>query len=222
MRKGLFVALSMIAGSALTARAARADVDCNNVCKSAVASKKADCIKKCKAGVAKGKVRDRTASSKAGQATKARSTLSGVKCGKKICPAGYQCCDPRCSYCDRADTVCSDKDCTDPEEKGTSGAPSCKSWKCAANQKCVQNGPAVLCVAANCAGMPTCDPGKHCEMVAGSPKCVPGAPTGRSSGPVRCGKKTCPAGQVCCNSSCGICTPPNGTCTDQDCKDPDG
>jgi hypothetical protein len=33
-----------------------------------------------------------------------------------------------------------------------------------------------------------------------------------------CGPKTCPAGQVCCNQSCGICTPPGGVCTQQFCE----
>jgi hypothetical protein len=28
----------------------------------------------------------------------------------------------------------------------------------------------------------------------------------------RCGKTICPRGQVCCNASCGICTPPNAAC----------
>lgn len=29
---------------------------------------------------------------------------------------------------------------------------------------------------------------------------------------VKCGDNTCAAGLVCCNPSCGICTPPNGAC----------
>jgi hypothetical protein len=40
------------------------------------------------------------------------------------------------------------------------------------------------------------------------------APTGG----VACGPKTCPAGQVCCNESCGICTDPGGFCTQQFCE----
>jgi hypothetical protein len=35
--------------------------------------------------------------------------------------------------------------------------------------------------------------------------------------PEVCGSATCPEGQVCCNSSCGICTPPGGFCTMQYC-----
>jgi hypothetical protein len=43
------------------------------------------------------------------------------------------------------------------------------------------------------------------------------APTGS----VACGPRTCPAGQVCCNESCGICTEPGGFCTQQFCE-PEG
>jgi hypothetical protein len=32
-----------------------------------------------------------------------------------------------------------------------------------------------------------------------------------------CGNNVCPVGQVCCNASCGTCTPPGGTCSQQVC-----
>jgi hypothetical protein len=35
---------------------------------------------------------------------------------------------------------------------------------------------------------------------------------------VTCGNKTCASGDVCCNESCGICTPPDGVCTQQICN----
>ena len=35
---------------------------------------------------------------------------------------------------------------------------------------------------------------------------------------VRCGDGRCGAGEVCCNASCGICTPPDGVCTQQVCE----
>ncbi len=34
---------------------------------------------------------------------------------------------------------------------------------------------------------------------------------------IRCGPNTCAGDQVCCNSSCGICTEPGGVCTQQAC-----
>ena len=37
------------------------------------------------------------------------------------------------------------------------------------------------------------------------------------SGGEACGSRTCGAGEVCCNASCGICTPPDGFCTQQAC-----
>lgn len=36
--------------------------------------------------------------------------------------------------------------------------------------------------------------------------------------PVACGPNTCAAGQVCCNASCGICTPPDGVCIQIACE----
>ncbi|KAH6679986.1 hypothetical protein F5X68DRAFT_234502 [Plectosphaerella plurivora] len=37
-------------------------------------------------------------------------------------------------------------------------------------------------------------------------------PTIPGPGGVQCGKNVCDAGQICCNPSCGICTPPDGAC----------
>merc|ERR1712187_1017149 len=33
-----------------------------------------------------------------------------------------------------------------------------------------------------------------------------------------CGPTVCAEGEVCCNESCGICTPPGGVCIDQFCE----
>lgn len=38
-------------------------------------------------------------------------------------------------------------------------------------------------------------------------------------GEIPCGPTMCEAGQVCCNPSCGICTAPDGLCTQQFCED---
>jgi hypothetical protein len=35
-----------------------------------------------------------------------------------------------------------------------------------------------------------------------------------------CGPKTCAGGEVCCNQSCGICTPPGGACIQTFCGTP--
>jgi hypothetical protein len=58
--------------------------------------------------------------------------------------------------------------------------------------------------------------------------CTPEIPIGQdpSAGaggddrePVACGETACPLGQVCCNPSCGVCTPPDGACTTELCDD---
>jgi len=72
--------------------------------------------------------------------------------------------------------------------------------------------PVPVCVRGThpCAAM-TCPMGSRCESHDGEGVCVP-----LLGGP--CGEVTCPADQVCCNASCGICTPPDGACTQQLCK----
>jgi len=47
-------------------------------------------------------------------------------------------------------------------------------------------------------------------------RCRAVAPT---SAGVSCGRATCAAGQVCCNASCGICTPPGGACIQLACAE---
>ena len=42
----------------------------------------------------------------------------------------------------------------------------------------------------------------------------------KSSEGERCGPKTCAVGEVCCNESCGICTPPDGACIQLFCGTP--
>src|SRR5687768_11072301 len=48
---------------------------------------------------------------------------------------------------------------------------------------------------------------------------IDGGSPGDAGGPVRCGSVECPSGQVCCNASCGICTPPGGSCITLACED---
>jgi hypothetical protein len=80
------------------------------------------------------------------------------------------------------------------------------------------------CAAAACGDSCTlCDPSdadcvethdsKYCDRngtcKAEVPKCAAGE---------ACGSVTCDAGEVCCNESCGVCTPPGGACTQQLCN----
>jgi hypothetical protein len=59
---------------------------------------------------------------------------------------------------------------------------------------------------------PKCKPGQMCPMIA----CLLDCKTPQKD-PAICGPTVCKVGDVCCNSSCGICTPPGGFCTMQVC-----
>jgi hypothetical protein len=72
----------------------------------------------------------------------------------------------------------------------------------------------------DCSGMCVCDALAKC--LAGyrfdnSPAVCSCVPDEQSAG-VTCGSRTCPAGQVCCNASCGIFTPPGGVCIQVECR----
>jgi hypothetical protein len=74
---------------------------------------------------------------------------------------------------------------------------------------------------ADCGGLCSCGPNnKLCARGTvwnGDPTvcaCVPEKP---APGPT-CGPNTCPAGQTCCNASCGICAPPGGVCIQIACE----
>lgn len=56
---------------------------------------------------------------------------------------------------------------------------------------------------------PPCEPGEPCQLRPCRLICPPGV--------TPCGDTTCQNGDVCCNESCGICTPPGGACTQQYC-----
>lgn len=82
-----------------------------------------------------------------------------------------------------------------------------------------------LCAHPFCGGFPgfpcpeglTCvdDPTDDCDPEAGGADCA--GVCVLESGPA-CGDKTCAPGTVCCNASCGICTPPGDVCTQQACE----
>lgn len=106
-----------------------------------------------------------------------------------------------------------------PPAAGAAGDP-CAELECPDGHCDLQT---VQCVRAPCPPVPRCLPGTHpcaamtcpmgsrCESHDGEGVCVPilGGP---------CGRITCPADQVCCNESCGICTPVDGVCTQQLCE----
>lgn len=61
-----------------------------------------------------------------------------------------------------------------------------------------------------CPVIALCVQGYHWDDTSCS--CVPDHGGGQ-----RCGDRRCGSGEVCCNASCGICTPPGGFCTQQAC-----
>ena len=95
--------------------------------------------------------------------------------------------------------------------------PPSQSGACASSQQCPQ-GQYCTTEDGACGRPPGCGPNDICPMVCYG-KC---ATKGAAKGRVRCGKKLCLAGQICCNESCGICTAPDGFCTKQLCGEPGG
>jgi len=60
-------------------------------------------------------------------------------------------------------------------------------------------------------------PGKDPQKGDPSTPIVPPSPN--KPGPEACGTTTCREGEVCCNASCGICTPPGLACVQIVCED---
>jgi hypothetical protein len=78
-------------------------------------------------------------------------------------------------------------------------AACASSTQCAAGEYCTTEDGV-------CNRPPGCGPGRICPDV-----CY-GTCQRREVGGGSCGSATCPAGQRCCNASCGICTPPGVEC----------
>lgn len=143
--------------------------------------------------------------------------LQDVVCVRAPCPPLPACVpdDPcanlDCANCKVVDgkAVCGGSDeCDDP----------CAAVRCKAGTHC--EAQQILCITTPCCPIAECvadEPVYGCELIdckpdamcvedaQGNGSCVP------STGP-DCGSSTCAAGQVCCNASCGICTPPDGVC----------
>lgn len=134
------------------------------------------------------------------------------RCRKKrqpTCPAKPMCSNP-CRGCQGAGKVC----VTEPTQIRP-GCPGCRKFV-----RCEK----VECPQIQCPDWPPCPAGRckrneTCVIRDNliSPGC-PGCPEFiRCKQRETCGNTTCPENQVCCNPSCGICTPPGGGCTYQLC-----
>ncbi|KAK0658088.1 hypothetical protein B0T16DRAFT_402983 [Cercophora newfieldiana] len=83
------------------------------------------------------------------------------------------------------------------------GESICASGTTCCNPSCgVCTPPGVMCTQQVCE--------KPDPVIQPKPKPSKPAP-GKGKGP-KCGSNVCDAGDVCCNESCGICTPPGGAC----------
>lgn len=88
----------------------------------------------------------------------------------------------------------------------------CTKDSCPAGSVCVEDADGgSRCVFDPCAGF-ECPDGQHCTAPADDPYCTPDDMEGEPCGSVVCGE-----GQVCCNASCSICTPPDGACIQRVC-----
>lgn len=103
--------------------------------------------------------------------------------------------------CDVIDDIIDDIRDTKPDPKACASSAECGAGNFCTVDTGVCNPP------------PGCDPGEVCPAVCYG-TCQPRA-TGEP-----CGSNICGAGEVCCNASCGICTPPGGACTKQLCDPP--
>jgi len=155
----------------------------------------------------------------------------GEVCGDVTCPRGQECCNASCGICVRPGGLCTLQACgeePDPPDPpagrfcgGIAGIP------CPGAGMCVDN-PGDDCDpengGADCGGLCQCNVQGLC--VAGqawndSPQVCGCEPSDGGTDREVCGPVTCPAGQFCCNESCGYCVEPGGGCTEEFCGDPD-
>jgi hypothetical protein len=159
------------------------------------------------------------------------------------CDQGFKC-DASSGSAECVPKSCDVVDCKHGQMCSEEGVPhcvdpaSCDNITCPAHQKCQIKNDQPQCVPDDsdpCSKKQDCDfctvfgntavcydpcknvhcqNGQHCE-----------APTGGVGNTLghcvadgdACGKVTCNQDQVCCNPSCGVCTAPDGGCTDQTC-----
>jgi hypothetical protein len=151
--------------------------------------------------------------SAAGDTGQAKGRWTDGECGAT--PTGPFCGGFANIQCPGVGTCVDDpNDGCDPSAGGADCGGVCV---CEAVAKCPPNytwnaSPEVCgCVEFNPCMTVKCSAGSVCEVHDGSAYCV-------SDGGQACGASTCDAGTVCCNSSCGICTPPGGGCIQIACE----
>ena len=133
-----------------------------------------------------------------------------ITCATVRCAAGYECkqrgnhavCVPQAPATNRCAT---DADCRLFSDYCT--GCDCRALSTSQpNPTC--SGPGVQCFADPCMNQVALCKAGACVVAAAPPP----PPSGEA-----CGSVTCASGDVCCNASCGICTPPGFFCTQQAC-----
>ncbi|TLS22816.1 uncharacterized protein PpBr36_06448 [Pyricularia pennisetigena] len=118
----------------------------------------------------------------------------GIACGRATCIGEQVCCNPTCSTCTAPGMMCTMQDCGHLSDPPAFPKP-----------------PTVAA------------PGPRLSIskVMTRPNSTKPAPYAapKPKDGVACGKNTCAADEVCCNASCGICTPPKGGCIMMFCRD---
>ena len=156
-------------------------------------------------------------------------------CSFVQCRDGLQCREKK-SSCERQPCItpvecvpaatASDDGCA-AEEEGClpEGASSCAAVLCIGGTVCVESASGAQCLPLEevnpCAAI-DCDDGMVCAMV--QSECASGScqeaaacvPEQEAAG-AACGDGYCGVGQVCCNTSCGICAEPGDACSQQEC-----
>jgi hypothetical protein len=152
------------------------------------------------------------------------ATVWMVGCGSHHPPTGHEP-GPFCGgfagiACPGAGTCHDDpNDDCDPANGGADcgGVCACEELAVCAEGYSFDASPEVCaCVASEppidpCAAV-RCPAGTHCSAPADVAECVP------DGADEPCGSSLCTGGMVCCNASCGICTPPDGACIQIACE----
>jgi hypothetical protein len=134
-----------------------------------------------------------------------------VTCSPATCPNG--CCQNGACVTGISDSSCGTggaacQACPSGQGCVNHACVTCGSFNCASG--CCQNGTCVAGTSTSACGTG----GAACQTCQSGATCTNNACVG--PGPA-CGTNYCGSGQFCCNSSCGICAPFGGNCTQQYC-----
>ncbi len=152
-------------------------------------------------------------------------------CTEEACePSPGESCDLACDagqHCELVQVTCVQAPC--PPQPECVASPQCggfAGFTCPGEGECFDmpdDGCDPEMGGADCGGYCSCTVGPLIDCAPDtvfdpSPEvCACVKPDGGGDG-VQCGDTTCASDEVCCNASCGICTPPDGACTQMACN----